>query len=173
MITPPVEGRGLDIEAAVQLLIGAAAPAGPTTLALPVAEHIQPRLNAEVLESARLQAEALLATPVLLRGEDLDLTYDAATIGSWLTGDKAYNDYTVEDILHDAERELLPMRKKNSLRPLPPYFQYLQASVRKLVETTGSLIERLLPKSIHAVTARGFELKVALFVLACSINFLW
>jgi hypothetical protein len=94
-------------------------------------------------------------------------------IGSWLTGDKAYNDYTVEDVLHDTERELLPLRKKNSLRPLPPYFQYLQASVRKMVETTGSLIERLLPKSIHAVTARGFELKVALFVLACSINFLW
>jgi hypothetical protein len=42
-----------------------------------------------------------------------------------------------------------------------------------MVETTGSLIERLLPKSIHAVTAKGFELKVALFVLACSINFLW
>jgi hypothetical protein len=25
---------------------------------------------------------------------------------------------------------------------------------------------------IHAVTSRGFELKVALFVLACSINYL-
>jgi len=35
------------------------------------------------------------------------------------------------------------------------------------------LMERLLPKSIHAVTARGFELKVALLVLACSLNFLW
>jgi hypothetical protein len=44
---------------------------------------------------------------------------------------------------------------------------------RKVVETTGSLIERFLPKSIYVVTARGFELKVALFVLACSINFLW
>ena len=42
-----------------------------------------------------------------------------------------------------------------------------------MIETTGSLIERLLPKSIYAVTAKGFELKVALFVLACSINFLW
>jgi hypothetical protein len=41
---------------------------------------------------------------------------------------------------------------------------------RKMIETTGSLLERLLPKSIHAVTARGFELKVALFCLACSIN---
>jgi len=50
---------------------------------------------------------------------------------------------------------------------------YLQACVRKVVETTGSRIERLLPKSIHAITAKGFEIKVALFVLACSINFLW
>lgn len=93
--------------------------------------------------------------------------------GSWLTGDKAYNDYSVEDVLREAGLELLPMRKNNSLRPVPPFFTYLQASIRKMVETTGSLIERLLPKSIHAVTARGFELKVALFVLATSINFLW
>ena len=50
---------------------------------------------------------------------------------------------------------------------------YFQARIRKIIETTGSLIERLLPKSIHAVTAKGFAIKVALFVLACSINFLW
>jgi hypothetical protein len=92
---------------------------------------------------------------------------------SWVTGDKAYNDYTIEDIMRDAGIELLPLRKKNSHRPVPAYMTYLQASVRKIVETTGSLIERLMPKSIHAVTAKGFELKVALFVLACSINFLW
>jgi hypothetical protein len=35
------------------------------------------------------------------------------------------------------------------------------------------LVERLLPKSIHAVTPQGFELKVALFVLACSFSYLW
>ena len=92
---------------------------------------------------------------------------------SWVTGDKAYNDYMVEDIMREAGLELLPFRKKNSLRPVPPFMFYLQSTVRKMVETTGSLIERLLPKSIHAVTAKGFELKVALFVLACSINFLW
>ncbi len=92
---------------------------------------------------------------------------------SWVTGDKAYNDYTIEDMMHEAGLELLPLRKKNSLRPVPPYMFYLQSTVRKIVETTGSLIERLLPKSIHAVTAKGFELKVALFVLAASINFLW
>ena len=92
---------------------------------------------------------------------------------SWIIGDNAYNDYTIEDLMRAAGLELLPFRKKNSLRPVPAYMTYLQHSIRKIVETTGSLIERLLPKSIHAVTARGFELKVALFVLATSINFLW
>lgn len=92
---------------------------------------------------------------------------------AWIIGDKAYNDYTIEDVMREAGLELLPIRKKNSHRPVPAFMAYLQASVRKIVETTGSLIERLLPKSIHAVTAKGFELKVALFILACSINFLW
>jgi hypothetical protein len=68
---------------------------------------------------------------------------------------------------------LSPIRKKNSLRPVSPFVFYFQSTIRKVVETTGRLIERLLPKSIHAVTAKGFELKVALFVVACSINFLW
>jgi hypothetical protein len=93
--------------------------------------------------------------------------------GSFVTGDKAYNDYTIEDVMREAGIELIPLRKKNSLRPVPAYMTYFQARIRKIIETTGSLIERLLPKSIHAVTAKGFELKVALFVLACSINFLW
>ena len=93
--------------------------------------------------------------------------------GSFVTGDKAYNNYTIEDVMREAGIELIPLRKKNSLRPVPAYMTYFQARIRKIVETTGSLIERLLPKSIHAVTTKGFELKVALFVLACSINFLW
>lgn len=92
--------------------------------------------------------------------------------GSQVTGDKAYNDYEFEDLLQELQIELSPLRKKNSKRPLPPWVTYLLSSYRKMVETTGSLIERLLPKHIHAVTARGFELKVALFTLACSINYL-
>jgi len=92
---------------------------------------------------------------------------------SWVIGDKAYNDYAIEDILREAGIELLPIHKKNSLRPVPPYISYLQSGIRKVVETTVSLIERLLPKSIHDVSAKGIELKVALFVLASSINFFW
>jgi hypothetical protein len=93
--------------------------------------------------------------------------------GAWVTGDKAYTDYTLEDLFQEANRKLLPLRKSNSKRPVPPWIHYLSSSYRKAIETTGSLIERLLPKSIHAVTAQGFELKVAIFTLACSINYLF
>ena len=87
-----------------------------------------------------------------------------------MTGDKAYNDYGLEDLMSDANIHLLPLRKKNSQRPLPSWMTYLLSCCRKVIETTGSLVERLLPKHIHAVTARGFELKVALFVLAVSFS---
>jgi hypothetical protein len=93
--------------------------------------------------------------------------------GAMVTGDKAYTDYSMEDVMAEAGLTLLPLRKDNSKRPVPAWTQYLQCCYRKIIETTGSMIERLLPKSIHAVTARGFELKVALFVLACSLNYLW
>jgi hypothetical protein len=73
-----------------------------------------------------LLAPASMSDTTALSRYDLDIP-----IGSWLTGDKAYNDYTVEDILCEAERDLLPLRKKNPLCPLPPYFRLLQTSVRK------------------------------------------
>lgn len=91
--------------------------------------------------------------------------------GSLLTGDKAYTDYAFEDLLAEARLNLQPLRKRNSKRPVPPWIQYLLACYRKVIETTGSLIEQLLPKHIHAVTPQGFELKLALFVLATSFNF--
>lgn len=91
---------------------------------------------------------------------------------SLVTGDKAYNDYAFEDALEEAQIHLQPLRKKNSKRPHPAWITYMLACYRKVIETTGSLIEQLLPKHIHAVTAHGFELKLAIFVLATSFNFL-
>jgi hypothetical protein len=91
--------------------------------------------------------------------------------GSMIYADKAYNDYEIEDLLKEVEHiQLLPIRKKNSKRALSPSLSFVQSYHRKRVETAGSLIEQLLPKSIHAVTAQGFELKVALFVIASSLN---
>lgn len=91
--------------------------------------------------------------------------------GSTVHGDKAYTDYQQEDLLPEAALvDLSPCRKKNSKRAVRLYVAYLQEYARKRIETAGSLISRLLPKSIHAVTRAGFELKVALFVLAVSLS---
>lgn len=76
------------------------------------------------------------------------------------------------DLLELAGIVLQPLRKKNSKRPLPPWIQYLLVCYRKVIETTGSLLELLLPKHIHALTARGLELKLAVFFLATTFNFL-
>jgi len=92
--------------------------------------------------------------------------------GATILGDKAYNDYLIEDLLAEWQRHLLPFRKKNSKRALPSWVRYWQSIHRKAVETTGSLLEQLLPRHIHAVTAAGFELRVALFVLDFSFTFL-
>ena len=91
--------------------------------------------------------------------------------GSIVYADSAFTHYVLEDLMKEAGIGLQPIRKKNSKRPVPPSVAYLPSRGRKIVETTGSLIERLLPKSIHAVTAQGFELKVMLFVLAVSVSY--
>ena len=76
---------------------------------------------------------------------------------SEILADKAYNHYEIEDVLAEVDVNFRPIRKKNSRRPYHPWKQYLVQHYRKIVETEGSMIERLLPKSIHAVTAEGLN----------------
>jgi hypothetical protein len=91
--------------------------------------------------------------------------------GSTVYADKIYNDYLVEDCLEeDGQIDFSPFRKANSKRPDPPWIRFLQHRYRQIVETAGSLVERLLPKHLHATNADGFELKVILFVLAFSFD---
>lgn len=92
--------------------------------------------------------------------------------GAVVYGDKAYgNDYLTEDLLAEAgEVELVGQRRKNSKRPRPAWVSYVLEHFRKRIETAFSEIERTLPKSIHAVTARGFEAKVFLFLLSLSLD---
>jgi len=95
----------------------------------------------------------------------------ALPAGAIIYADRAYNDYEIEDLLKEVEHiQLVPMRKKNSQRALPPYVSFVQHYYRKMIETAGSLIEQMLPKSIHAITPQGFELKVALFLVAYSLS---
>jgi Transposase DDE domain len=101
----------------------------------------------------------------------LKCSTDDVPDGAILYADRAYNDYEREDRLKEVEHiQLVPMRKKNSTRAFPPYVSFVQHYHRNRIETAGSLIEQLLPKSIHAVTSQGFELKVALFVIAYSVS---
>jgi hypothetical protein len=91
--------------------------------------------------------------------------------GRTLYSDSAFSLYYLEEVMRAAAGiNFSPRRKRNSTRPVPAYIAYLQARGRKRVETAGSLVAPLLPKSIHAVTSRGFELKVMLFVLAYAIS---
>ena len=91
--------------------------------------------------------------------------------GSSVYADKVfYCNYGVEDALQTAGIFLKSVRKKNSKRQYPPWEVYRQQLTRKRVEVTISLIEQLFPKSIHAVSAPVFELKVLLFVIATNIN---
>lgn len=94
-----------------------------------------------------------------------DLPADAQVIG-----DKAFNHYAIEDDLASVDIHLTPLRKKNSKRAVPPWETYLRSTYRKCVETVGAEITRRFPKSIHAVTQAGFELKVVLFVITYSID---
>jgi hypothetical protein len=94
--------------------------------------------------------------------------------GSEVYADRIYNDYLLEDVINETGTiRFVPLRKKNSKRPHPPWLHYWISRHRKQIETAGSLLERRLPKHIHAVTAVGFELKVVLFVLALSLDFLF
>ena len=88
-----------------------------------------------------------------------------------LTADKAYTDYVYEDQINEAGLSSVPLRKENSKRPLGAALACLMLAARKAIETTGSLIERVLPKHVHSVTARGFEIKLGCFITACVLGF--
>ncbi len=117
--------------------------------------------------------EALLMPGATADVRALDGLALALPEDSTLYADSAFTFYEIEEWLWETEQvTLLPMRKVNSTRPVPPCTAYLQARRRKIVETSGSQIDRLMPRNIHAVTAQGFELKVMLFVQAYSVSFL-
>jgi len=91
--------------------------------------------------------------------------------GSSLYGDAAFIDYQQEDDLkQDLDLNFFVARKENSKRPHSPSVAYLLNHYRKIVETSFASIIRLFPRKIHAVTSRGFELKICSFILAYSFN---
>jgi hypothetical protein len=91
--------------------------------------------------------------------------------GSEVYSDSAYTDYTVEDDLEESSQILLKvMRKKNSKRQDAPWNQYIKQCTRHYIETVFSSITRVFPKSIHAVTYKGFLLKLEAFIFAFTLR---
>ncbi len=90
---------------------------------------------------------------------------------SSLYGDSAYTQYELEDLFKETELiELKINRKSNSKRPDKPYQAFIKTAMRKRIETTISEIVEMTPHSIHAVTDKGFLLKILLFVFAYQIK---
>lgn len=90
--------------------------------------------------------------------------------GSTIYADSAYTNYSIEDMLKDAEDiDLLVARKSTSKRKHEPYVEYLISTMRKRIETTFSEISNFFPRTIHAVTEYGFILKVVIFIFGYAI----
>jgi hypothetical protein len=90
--------------------------------------------------------------------------------GSIICADKAYTDYDYEDLLEEVGLHLKAQRKKNSKRPMPMWEEFLSKPIRRYIETVFSRLTSFFPKKIHAVTPKGFELKIVCFLLAFSIQ---
>jgi hypothetical protein len=90
--------------------------------------------------------------------------------GSIIYADKGYTDYDYEDLLEEVSMHLKAQRKKNSKRQMPAWEEFLGKPIRQYIETVFSRLTSFFPKKLHAVTPRGFELKIVCFLLAFSIQ---
>ncbi len=90
--------------------------------------------------------------------------------GSIVYAEKAYTDYDHEDLLEEVGLHLKAQRKKNSKRPMAAWEEFLGKPIRQYIETVFGKLTNLLSGKIHAVTPRGFELKIVWFLLAFAIQ---
>jgi len=101
----------------------------------------------------------------VLKEMDLELP-EGATIHA----DKGYTDYHYEDLLEEVGVKLVSQRKKRSKRPHSASKEFLAKPIRQYIETVFSKLSALFSRKIHAVTPKGFELKIVCFLLAFSIQ---
>lgn len=85
--------------------------------------------------------------------------------------DSAYTDYTIEDDMKDADFiNLMVQRKSNAKRKDEPWIRFLKEQMRKGIETTFSMLKGLFLRKIHAVTFKGFLLKILMFIIGFTFN---
>ncbi len=90
---------------------------------------------------------------------------------SSIYADSGYTDYTIEDDAKEAESlRLMIQRKSNSKRKDEPWIRFLKEHMRKGIETTFSMLKGLFLRKIHAVTFKGFLLKIVMFIVGFTFN---
>jgi len=95
----------------------------------------------------------------------------AVAAESCIYADAAYTNYQAEDDMLDSEHiRMLVARKSNSKRPDEPCLAFLKEQMRKGIETAFSSIKALFLRKIHAVTLKGFLIKLLLFLFAFTLN---
>lgn len=95
----------------------------------------------------------------------------AVAAESRIYGDSAYTDYQVEDDIRQADMiELMIQRKRNSKRADEPWIRFIKEQMRKGIETSFSEIKALFLRKIHAVTFKGFLIKLVMFIMAFTLN---
>ena len=75
-----------------------------------------------------------------------------------------------DDVKQTDGIELMIQRRSNASRKDEPWIRFLKQQMRKGIETTFSEIKALFLRTIHAVTFKGFLLKLILFMLAFTLN---
>ena len=91
---------------------------------------------------------------------------------SIILGDKAYISDKYEEELYKKGMHLITDRKINSRKRQSLIYHRYGRKARKRIETTFSKISSWLPRSIHAVSDKGFVLNLLMLIAAFSMTFL-
>ncbi len=122
-----------------------------TTTGLPVEVMLAPGSEADI--------SAFKCLPLDLPGQ------------AHIFADAGYLDAHEQSLLEEAAAlHLVAARRSNCKEQLLPWVSYISKHERKRVETVFSQIVSAFGRTIHAVTPRGFELKVFLTVLAYTLT---
>lgn len=104
-------------------------------------------------------AQALRKLPLALPAE------------SEVYADSAYTNYEIEDQLMDNDQIALKVhRRSNAKRKDSESAAFIKNYMRKRIETTISEIKGLFLRKLHAVTFKGWLLKITLFIFAFTLS---
>jgi hypothetical protein len=86
-------------------------------------------------------------------------------------GDSAYTDYGIEDDMKEGDDiNLMIQRKSNAKRTDQPWTRFIKETMRKRIETVFSGLKALFLRTIHAVTFKGFLIKLVIFIMGYTFN---